>query len=294
MSFIFGGGGGGGGGSGGAQTGTQTTISREAPGVESRKLALYDEAITLANEPISIPQYEVAGLAPLQQQALEAAGTTGVGSSAVQSGIASFGQAAQTAGAPLNIDAFMNPYQSYVVGEINRQAEMAQNKLASESVTAGAFGGGRQGVAQAELERRRLGLVGEAQAQGFTQAQQAAQTQRAFQTEAQMQAGSNLMGAGQQQQAMSQADLTQLSQAGGLQRGIAQEGLAAERATELERAYEPFQRLEFAKGIMTALPTTASQITQAAAPRANPFAQSVGAGITAGKGVQMFGQKLTG
>ena len=37
MSFIFGGGGGAGGG-GGSTTGTQTTIAREAPEVEARKL----------------------------------------------------------------------------------------------------------------------------------------------------------------------------------------------------------------------------------------------------------------
>ena len=43
MSFIFGGSSGGGG--GGATSGTQTTIAREAPEVEARKLSLYDEAL---------------------------------------------------------------------------------------------------------------------------------------------------------------------------------------------------------------------------------------------------------
>ena len=38
MSFIFGGGGG-----GGSTSGTQVSIAREAPEVESRKLALYDQ-----------------------------------------------------------------------------------------------------------------------------------------------------------------------------------------------------------------------------------------------------------
>jgi len=42
-----------------------------------------------------------------------------------------------------------------------------------------------------------------------------------------------------------------------------------------------FQRMEFQKGIMTALPTAASQITQAASPRANPLAQTVGTGLGA-------------
>jgi hypothetical protein len=50
MSFIFGGGDSGGG--GGSTTGTQTSIQREAPGVEARKLSLYDQAAKLA-----APQY---------------------------------------------------------------------------------------------------------------------------------------------------------------------------------------------------------------------------------------------
>ena len=50
MSIFGGGGGGGGGGSG-----TQTSIAREAPGVEARKLALYDEAAKLATQPVNLP-----------------------------------------------------------------------------------------------------------------------------------------------------------------------------------------------------------------------------------------------
>ena len=56
----------------------------------------------------------------------------------------------------------------------------------------------------------------------------------------------------------------------------------------MARAYEPFQRIEFAKGIMTALPTTASQVTQASAPRVNPLSQAVGTGIVAAQGATML------
>ena len=51
MSFIFGGGGGG----GGSTSGTQVSIAREAPEVESRKLALYDQAAELAKSPVPLP-----------------------------------------------------------------------------------------------------------------------------------------------------------------------------------------------------------------------------------------------
>jgi uncharacterized protein YjlB len=80
---------------------------------------------------------------------------------------------------------------------------------------------------------------------------------------------------------MAQADIQQAAQLGQAQRGIGQAALEAQRQTELARAYEPYQRVEFQKGIMTALPTAASQVTQAASPRANPLAQTVGTGLGA-------------
>ena len=267
---IFGGGSSGGGG-GGSSTGTQTTIAREAPGVEARKLSLYDEAANLAKTPVNLPGIQVAPITPLEQAGITQAGTTGVGSSAATQGIASL-QAGQQAP---NISQFFNPYQSYVTDEINRQAQMATNQLSAQAVGAGAFGGGRQGIAQAELERARLAQVGQAQAQGFQTALGAAQQQRAQQ----LATGQALGQAGLQQQAMFQADINQQMQAGALQRGIGQQALEAQRQTELQRAYEPYQRIEFLKGIMTNLPTTQSTVTATTAPGSNPLAQAAGTAL---------------
>ena len=50
-----------------------TTIQREAPEIEARKLALYDEAIDLASVPIPVPEFQVAGASPLQQEQFEMA-----------------------------------------------------------------------------------------------------------------------------------------------------------------------------------------------------------------------------
>ena len=108
-----------------------------------------------------------------------------------------------------------------------------------------------------------------------------AQTQQQLQAQTGIQAGAQLGQLGQIQQQLQQKDVGQAAQLGGLQRQVAQQALQAQRQTEVARAYEPFQRLEFQKGIMTALPTAASQITQAAAPRANPLAQTVGTGLGA-------------
>ena len=269
MSFIFGGGGGG----GQSTSGTQTAITREAPGVEARKLTLYDEAARLAASPVNLPAMQVAPLSPTEQAGIAAAGRTGVGASTVQAGIG----ALQTGMQAPNISQFFNPYQSYVTDEINRQAAMAQNQLGAQAVASGAFGGGRQGIAQAELERARLAQVGQAQAQGFQTALGAAQTQR----QQQLAAGQALGGLGAQQQAMSLADIQAQLRAGGLERGIGQAQLDAQRQTALQRAYEPYQRIEFLKGIMTNLPTTQSTLTATTAPGANPIGQALGTGLGA-------------
>lgn len=276
MSFIFGGGS-----SPPASTGQSTVTQREAPGVESRKLSLYDEAARLASSPVNLPTIQVAPLSGIEQAAITQAGQTGVGAPTVGAGIGSLLGAQQTAAAGPNISQFFNPYQSYVTDEINRQSQMAQNQLGAQAVASGAFGGGRQGIAQAELERARLSQIGQAQAQGFQTALGAAQQQQNLVSGTQLAAGQALGRMGQQQQAMSLADIQAQMQAGALQRGIGQQQLEAQRQTALQRAYEPYQRIEFLKGIMTNLPTTQSTVTASTAPGANPFGQAIGAGLGA-------------
>tara|TARA_S200002703_G_scaffold88402_1_gene76299 strand:- start:1338 stop:2180 length:843 start_codon:yes stop_codon:yes gene_type:complete len=270
MSFIFGGGGGS---SAPAQAGSSEVVQREAPGVEARKLTLYDQAAKLAASPVTVPGIQVAPISAIEQAAITQAGQTGIGGSTVGQGISAL-QAAQTAP---NISAFLNPYQSYVTDEITRQAQMATNQLGAQAVASGAFGGGRQGIAQAEIERARLANIGQAQAQGFQTALAGAQTQR----QQQLAAGQTLGTLGAQQQAMSLADIQAQMQAGSLQRGIGQQALDAQRSTELQRSYEPYQRIEFLKGIMTNLPTTQSTLTSTTAPGSNPVGQALGAGLGA-------------
>jgi hypothetical protein len=264
------------GGGGGSAPAIQTQIVREAPGIEERKLGLMDIGLNLGSTPVNIPNYNIYGSgqgSALQQQGLNAAGTTGVGMGTQQAGIASLQQAA---GGP-NISQFFNPYQSYVTDEITRQGQMQQNQIAGQAVQAGAFGGGREGVQLAENQARTLGLVGQSQAAGFQSALGAAQNAQ----QAQIQTGQALGNAGLQQQAMQQADIQSMLQAGGVQQQLGQQALDAQRATELQRAYEPFQRAEFVKNMYAAGPTSQSGITAATTPTANPLAQTVGTGIAA-------------
>ena len=274
ISSIFGGGSKSAPASSGGGSGSQFTQSviREAPGIEERKIELMDLARSVAQQPVNIPAMQVAPFGALEQQGLTAAGTTGVGQPTVTSGIGQL-LAAQTP----NINQFLNPYQSYVIDEINRQAAQAQNRLGAQAVMSGAFGGGREGVAQAELERARLGQVGLAQQRGFGQALTAAQQQQAQQA----QIGSQLANIGQGQQQMAQADLNQLFQAGGLQRQLAQTTLDAARQSQLQQSFEPFQRAEFLSNIYAAGPKSQSTLTAATQPQTSPLAQSIGTGISA-------------
>ena len=252
---------------------TQTQIVREAPGIEERKIELMDIARQVANKPINLPAIQTAGPGALERQGFTQAGTTGVGQATTTAGI---GQVLQAAANP-NIQQFFNPFQSYVIDEINRQAQQQQAQLAGQAVRSGAFGGGREGVQQAELQKRQLEAVGRAQQQGFGTALQAAQNQQQMQ----LAAGQQLGQLGLQQQTMAQGDINQLMAAGGVQRQLAQQALDAQRATTLQQQFEPFQRAEFLANLYAAGPKTQSGVTMGTTPSQSPLAQAVGTGIGA-------------
>ena len=296
---------------------TQTSFVREAPGIEERKIELMDVARQVAQQPINLPDYQVAGLGALEQQGMNLAGTTGIGAGSVQQGIQNVqgapgtaGQAqtlanlyglgaSQTAAAGPNINQFLNPYQSYVTGEIGRQGQMMQNQLSANAVNSGAFGGGREGVQQAELQNRTLQAMGQAQAAGFNTALGAGQKQQGLQIQTGLQAGQlGLQGgqlatnaglqSGQQlgqlglgQQQMAQGDINQLMASGGVQRQLAQQALDSQRQSTLQQQYEPYQRAEFLSNLYAAGPKSSSQLTMGTQPSTSPLAQSIGTGIGA-------------
>jgi len=255
---------------------TTTSIVREAPGVEERKIELMDIARQVAQQPVNLPDFQVAGLGALEQQGITAAGTTGVGSGTVGQGISQIQGAAAPIGAS-QIAQYLNPYQSYVTDEIARQGQIMQNQLAAKAIGSGAFGGGREGVQQAELQGRTLDAMGRAQMQGFNTALGAAQRQQ----QVGLAAGQQLGALGQQQQAMAQQDINQLMAAGGVQRQLAQNVLDAQRQSTLQQQYEPYQRAEFLANLYAAGPKTQSGVTMGTAPTTSPLAQAAGTGIGA-------------
>ena len=254
----------------------QTQFVREAPGIEERKIELMDIARQVAQQPIDLPDVQAAPAGALEQLGFTRAGTTGVGAPTVAQGIAQIQAAAAPVG-QAQINQFFNPYQSYVTDEIARQGQIAQNQLAARAVDAGAFGGAREGVQQAELQARTLEAMGRANALGFGQALGAAQNQQRVGLAAGQQLGN--LGAGQQQ--MATRDIQTLLGAGGVQRQLAQQALDAQRASTLQQQYEPYQRAEFLANLYAAGPKTQSGVTIGTQPTTSPLAQAVGTGIGA-------------
>ena len=278
MSFL--------GGSRPAAAPTSTTqYVREAPGIEERKLELMDIARQVAQEPIDLPDFQVAQLTPIEQQGIAAAQRTGVGAPTVQQGISQIQSAAAPIGAQ-QISQYLNPYQQYVTDEIARQGQMMQNQIGAQAIGSGAFGGGREGVQLAELQGRTLSEMGRAQARGYQTALGAAQRQQ----QVGLTAGQQLGQMGSLQQQMDQADINQLMAAGGLQRQLAQATLDAQRQSTLQQQYEPYQRAEFLANLYAAGPKSQSGLTMGTAPTTSPLAQAVGTGIGAFTAYQGFNQ----
>ena len=174
---------------------------------------------------------------------------------------------------PTSYTDFLNPYQSYVTQGIEDQFAKARDRAAAQAVQTGAFGTEREGLQRSDLNTQEAQAVGESLAQGYGQAQQMAQN--VYGQAAQTQAG-----LGAQQQGMAGQDINTLLQTGGRQQQLGQQAFDADYRQKLQQMYEPYQRLGFVSDIYQGAPTSASSLTMATTPQANPMSQAIGMGIT--------------
>ena len=280
-----------------------------------------DIAATVAERlksPLKVPLQEVAGLSPTQVSAMNLA-QQGIGSfqpflqaaqAAQTAGLGTLGAGAQTvAGAQFEptqqrIQQFMDPYQQSVtqeaLKEIDRQQQIAENRLAGQAVKAGAFGGSRFGVAQSELARNAADLksrrIFEDLSRNFQQAQAAAraanqQRLQAGQVFGQLGRatsgiGGAMAGLRALQQALQGRDVGQLLVIGGLQQAQAQRQLDVNTANLAAIENAPFQQLSAGAGILQQLPGIGGG-SQVVAPLAqtNPYLQAAGAVGALGTGL---------
>ena len=194
------------------------------------------------------PQFQ-AGLGQLTQDAISAAGGLGSFEPYLQTAATQAGEAATQAGlagqfvGPGAYQQFMSPYQQEVIdttlAEFDRQTQAGIPGLRSQAITAGAFGGAREGVQEAEYlsgqARNRAALQAQLLQQGFGQAQQAA-GQAFAQQQALSQQQSQLAALAPQLAGSQIAGLTTL---GGIQQAQEQAGLSAQQQLAQQQLQQP-------------------------------------------------------
>jgi hypothetical protein len=203
----------------GADTRNQFTAAKAAMDRTATPIAGMGQSAQLATQGVGLLSQGAQGLTEAQDQANKYAQANLVSSNdALKQGITSLGGAAGMYN-PTGVQNFMNPYQQQVIDEsikqINRQGAIAQQNLQGQAVRVGAFGGSRDAIQRAELDRnlasqRDAAIVG-GLSTGYQNAAQ--QAQQAFEAQqgrqlAQAQGYQNLGGT-MGQQALQQAQLGQ-------------------------------------------------------------------------------------
>jgi hypothetical protein len=243
---------------------------------------LLTDTRTVATQPVDFPDIQVAGLTPLQQAAIQR-GMAGVGSfqPLLQAGsdILGMGVGALMPGAS---DAFMNPFVDQVIDQnlrdVQRQGDIARQQIASQAVTAGAFGGSREAIANQELQRNLADTFARQSAGLRAQAFESAQDRAQKASELFTKAGIATAGLGEAAQAANLRDIQLLSGLGGQEQQQQQAELDALRQTSLQQQFEPFQRLSFMSDIFRGVPSQQTTLTTKTAPDPSRLSQVAGIG----------------
>jgi hypothetical protein len=216
-------------------TPTQVTQTLPSPYLTGAFTALGERLLPLLSttSAINTASYaqQVAPETQLQQQARGMAGGLG--------GYQQYLTQAEQYSGPQAYQQFMSPYQQQVIdttlSEFDRQRQIAQQQIGAKAIQAGAFGGAREGVQQAEFGAQslqdRAALQAQLLQQGFGQAQQAAQT-----------AFTQQQGLASLQPQLVSGQIGALSALGQQQQQQQQAVLDAQAAAAKEAAFEPYTR----------------------------------------------------
>jgi hypothetical protein len=143
----------------------------------------------------------------------------------------------------------MNPYLSASlqpqIDEARRQSQITQQQNASKMTQAGAFGGSRGAIMDAETQRALGANLANITGTGYNTAYDKAMQQ--FNTE--------------QGQGMGLANL--MAGQGGIERGIESEGIAADKAAFEEARANPYKMVQFQQSLLSGLPLAAQSINTA-------------------------------
>ena len=227
----------------------------------------------------------LAGFSDLEQQAMAQA-QQGRGLGGLR-GAQAF-TAATAAGMPAvtDISTYMNPYMTNVADvaarELTRRSDMQQVANQAQAAQAGAFGGSRADIVEAERQRNLQQGLGDiytqAQARAFDTALKAAQTDR----KQQLASGLGMAQTASAADALEASDINRQLGIGGLQRGMDQAVLDLGYNQFVQERDYPKQQLGFYSDILRGVPTGSMTTTTGPAPQQpSLFGQIAGAGIGA-------------
>jgi len=263
-------------------TPTQVTQTLPSPYLTGAFTALGERLLPLLSttSAINTASYaqQVAPETQLQQQARGMAGGLG--------GYQQYLTQAEQYSGPQAYQQFMSPYQQQVIdttlSEFDRQRQIAQQQIGAKAIQAGAFGGAREGVQQAEFGAQslqdRAALQAQLLQQGFGQAQQAAQT-----------AFTQQQGLASLQPQLLSGQIGALSALGQQQQQQQQAVLDAQAAAAKEAAFEPYTRYGLVGQQLTGLAggfpgqVQTYNPVQPASPMQTLFGTLAGVGGLAGK-----------
>ena len=317
-----------------------TQISREAPFLEDYRRRLMDSVFAATDQPIVPQERAIAPFDEFQQAGFgEAARQLGFTmdpqtGALTRTGVASFqpfldqaltgmqaGQQTAASGIPAlqaaqgqfdpsqsNYQQFFDQYQADVtqqaLKQMDQEAAKAQANLATQAQRAGAFGGSRFGVQEAELAKNLQDIksrrISEDLSRNFQQAQakamdtfERAQARNLGVGQALGQAGQGqanlgqgIAGLGQLGFGLGQQGVGTLGTIGG-QRQARNQALADEtlRLTTA-RQQEPLARLRFVQDQLSRVPSAQQRTIEQPIPLTNPLLGAIGAGIS---GLGTFG-----
>ena len=202
----------------------------------------------------------------------------------------------------------MSPYMQNVVDvqeqQAKRQAAIQNQAMQAQAANAGAFGGGRQGIMQAqanaELQRNLQGIQATGLQNAFQNAQQQYNTQNQLNAQQQQfgaglglqglqtanQAATNLANIGNTQYNQNMGINQMQAQYGGVQQQQLQNDINNKYQDYLNNLNYPYQQLSFMSNLLRGLPMT-NQTAQVYQQPPSMLSQVAGAGIT-GKALGLF------
>jgi hypothetical protein len=157
---------------------------------------------------------------------------------------------------------YMNPYLQSVLqpqlAELRRQSDINLQPSMAKLTQAGGYGGGRQAIMESEANRNLLQEQNKTIGQGYANAYDKAMGQ--FNVE--------------QGQAKTLADM--MSEAGGQQRGIEQQGISADYNEFLAQRDDPMKKVQFLQSMLQGLPISTVTNTPAQMSGLGSLVSSVG------------------